>query len=841
MKTKIFRFYDCCWNKVALLLLVFAFCFISYSSQGQANLKDITVREYATFSIIEMRLSSLEGVSYDYETTPNNILNLTLNNVSLGNFNPTSNITTNLIKSVQVKTSSQNSLIMEVLLAKSNLSTSTQTDDAGQTIYLTISEKEIVKPDNKSQSEEEANKVEEETESINLPKKFTDAELNSVSLDIPIDKNIIEKIPFLKEILKADGRKDYEKAYDVLSIYIKNYNDAETLKYCLYLLADTHYKMQTSTEIKETEQDLQQTINLFRVAIEGAKDEIFSPWALMRIIKCYRELKLDSDAIRTCEELITDYPDSQYVPMTMLIKAEMLAKKKDLQSALGICNEVKDKYQRTIWEIEAGYYTGDLYYWNDEWVNAYNQYDKLLTINKQLAKNNPGRYYRIADTFFINENWDRAREVFISLYKTHTGFKKNDLVLAHIGDTYNEQGDKLRSLRYYQKVVVEYPETEGAYSSMIRLADAGFKDLIEGTVDKKLYYDAYQNPIESYKTVVVNKVSAELSQVALFKLGEAYSKMGDYLGSIAALDALIKKYPKTPLADNARQIIVSIMKEAVDTAYEKENYFLITEYFGTYGEKRYEELKDPTFLKKVADAFYYMEFYPEALRLYNDLFALTEDKAETTTYKWIECSYCCGDVDEALTEAEKFKIYNNQSKNIFDIYHILGDVYRSKGCFFRSNKYYELCLDQSEPFEKSLATRINIARNYMDLKQPEKAIEAYNEALLIFEKCREDYSKCRDVAEILFNLGENLFELEEYQKSIRAYDEFLTIFPEDKRKFMANYKIGKAYLNLDQYSDAKKHFSALYDQYEDDFWRKIAYNALDELKLKEQYSYIYNQ
>jgi len=834
----------CLSFRFLIILSFITSIFSVYSASTPSIIKDVSVKEYTTSSMIEITLSSLKDISYTHEFAPNNTLILKLSNVSLDNFSLPPNVSTKLIKSIWINKGSHNNLNMEILLTASNVEPSIETDNDKNKIYITIGESTNDKPteDDKSKESEplqETNITTEQTklESTVSSQEFSEEELQKVSEKIKIDNAALDKILFLKEVLKASNLKDYEKAYDILSTYIKNYNDKETLKYCLYLLADTHYKIQSFND----EKDLNKTINLYRTAVESYPDSTLSPWALVRIIQCYKELKQDSDAIKNSEELITNYPDSHYVPLAMLIKAEIIAKENKLPDAFGICNTVKEKYKGTIWEIEAGYYIGDFYYFQSEWLNAYNQYKKMLDINKQLARKDADRFYRIGDTFFINENWEKAREILIFQYKEYPNYKKSDMVLTHIGDTYREEGDKLRSLRYYQKVVIECPDTEGALASMVRLADAGFQDSMDGTIDDKLYYDAYKNPIETYKKIAVNKKSPEISQVALFKLGEAYSKSGDYLGSIAALDALIKKFSDTPLADNARQIIISIMKEAVNKAYEKENYFLITEYFSSYATIRYEKLKDPDFIEKVANAYYQMKFYPEALKLYSDLFELSPDKTDTLYYKWIKCLFESGDVDKALEEAEKFKIYNSQYENITAIYHLLGDIYRTKSNLFRSIKYYEMCFDETEPFEAALETRINIARNYMDMNQSDKAIEAYNEALLLFEKQKLEYSKSRYVAEILFNLGESLFELKDYQKALRAYKEFLTIFPDDNRKFMTNYKIGKIYLQLNNYTEAKIYFALLYDQNEDDFWKRVGYNALDELKLQEKYSYVYDR
>ncbi len=140
--------------------------------------------------------------------------------------------------------------------------------------------------------------------------------------------------------------------------------------------------------------------------------------------------------------------------------------------------------------------------------------------------------------------------------------------------------------------------------------------------------------------------------------------------------------------------------------------------------------------------------------------------------------------------------------------HGLANNYRNMGDYKRALKLYKECLEYKEDLEIKYGSYINIGIIYSHLKDYDSSNKYYQKALKLI---KENYYA---IAVIKINLARNYQEQNDINKAISLYNEGIQLSEEKGYKQLAieaGIHIGSIYLKLKRYNDAELAYSSSLD------------------------------
>ena len=123
-----------------------------------------------------------------------------------------------------------------------------------------------------------------------------------------------EDVRFLRQTgTAAYLLKQYALASESLQRYVDETGDPDSLAHCLFMLGDSLYRQE---KFQEATQALRNCL-----ATEGPPEE--HAHALYLIAMCSKRTKSYEDAVQTLDRLMTNYPNSAFIPEASVEKARL--------------------------------------------------------------------------------------------------------------------------------------------------------------------------------------------------------------------------------------------------------------------------------------------------------------------------------------------------------------------------------------------------------------------------------------------------------------------------------------------------------------------------------------
>jgi len=146
-------------------------------------------------------------------------------------------------------------------------------------------------------------------------------------------------------------------------------------------------------------------------------------------------------------------------------------KKKEALYISGVLEDTVSRFPDIPVKTEAKILIAKIFY-------ETNKFQKSINILSELQRANPWHLHQyptislyLGYNYFQLEDYKRSRENLLRFYNSHPDQKMTHLILAQIGDAYQNEGLVEEAEKFYQLVLKRYPGTEGAVISKIRLAE----------------------------------------------------------------------------------------------------------------------------------------------------------------------------------------------------------------------------------------------------------------------------------------------------------------------------------------------------------------------------------
>lgn len=475
--------------------------------------------------------------------------------------------------------------------------------------------------------------------------------------------------------------------------------------------------------------------------------------------------------------------------------------------ASGAIEALEEAY-KNVPETEKGdvaYMLGHLYYANGQNAKAFEYFDLIKNDEKFSALVQP--YY--VQLYYNEKKYDEAIREGNALLDSHTHSEYTNEVHKIIGESYFMKQD-------YNSA---YPHLKIYLNSQVQPSESDLYEI--GFVASKL--GKYEEAV-SYYNQLLNSESP-LAQNAYYQLGNAYLQTGKKQEALSAFRSAYQMNYDKKVQQLAHEQYAKL-------SYELGNPFeapakVIQAYISKYpNSSKTKELRD-----LLVKSYLYSGNYKETLaaidRLPDSTPELDKVDQEVSFLLGTE-EFNKGDYDQA----EKYLLRSlelNQNKEITPrAVYWLAQTYYQKGNYPSSIVRYEKLLNQNFPEKQQLPYDLGYAyfksnkfekaeqyfKDYLKNPKPEYKADAelrladtyyagnnLNEALAIYDKTEnaDDYT--------MFQKGMALGFKGDTEAKISALKAMLNKYPNSEYTDDAQYEIGTAYANQDDFNNANEYFS----------------------------------
>ena len=189
------------------------------------------------------------------------------------------------------------------------------------------------------------------------------------------------------------------------------------------------------------------------------------------------------------------------------------------------------------------------------------------------VKDSPREQLEYAQGVFDKGDYHRARIEFQKLLKHYKESPEAADAQYFIGRCHEAKADYYEAFLAYRKTIQVYPSTsrfEEILERMYQLGNyflSGKKRRILGTV---AILPARDKAVEMFQAVTEDGPFSEYGELAQYKLGVAHLALGEYEEAVKAFEQLLERYPKSPLADDAKfQIAQASLKGTFRAGYDQ--------------------------------------------------------------------------------------------------------------------------------------------------------------------------------------------------------------------------------------------------------------------------------
>jgi len=354
---------------------------------------------------------------------------------------------------------------------------------------------------------------------------------------------------------------------------------ADVREDALYDLADVVYQLYRGT-ITEHFPEVSKAFN------EAMNSNLKSPRVPAALLNLgLLNLKVDNipEATAYFKLLKDKYPDDQNVPYIGYYWGEHYFNKGDYANAARQLQTLIQEHPDIPLIKQASYLLADslhLLGYNEQAFQITDYMDKRWPL---LYMENPQFLKLSADVENTLGKLKEAKDHYWTYYNLNPQAPSGDIVLARVADIYLKNGQKKAAREIYDKVIRDFPDSEGSLVSKMRLAEEGIYDDPTEPVMSTVFDRPYNVlPRDTYIEIATKHPNSPLAPLALLKLAMWHAWNKQYGDALAAVQDLLNRYPKSDLAQRARELGDKTFTLAVPQLIADQNFGRVTQWWEKY-------------------------------------------------------------------------------------------------------------------------------------------------------------------------------------------------------------------------------------------------------------------
>lgn len=516
------------------------------------------------------------------------------------------------------------------------------------------------------------------------------------------------------------------------------------------------------------------------------------------------------------------------------------------------------------YEIAAGLYNDGLY------SLATNELQKYLDDFPQ-AKNDDSVYFMLGSSFYNINKITKARSVFTSLIKNYPTSKWLAASYKFIANSFYKEKKYDLAAQNYLIIMQKFPASSVIYSAYFWYASSLIRQ------------NLLEQAIKTLKQIVIQFPDGGQNDYVYYTLAGVYYKKGDYYNAALYYETTYKKYPNSPIADNAifwcgeSLFWVKNYKGAIEkyqkvlsistavSLYPSAQYRMAYAFYlmGAYNRAQHalavfiKTYKNSKFydqavllmadvslrLKNDRDALAYLLLIPETSSKYGIAFLKRiQILTETTKYdKIIELSRIFSQIHQKSDVFDKVLYYYADANyyikrypaalKLYERYITSGDTEFKAEVFYKTGMIFTLRNENDSAirnFQLSYAQNDTLTKRFALYKIGSIFLndKDFGSAIDVFKKYIANYSKDTVYYNSLYKAGLAFYDTNKFQKAIRYFQELYISNKDYPEIAEVLVKLGDAYYRIGKYQKAVHFYSIIKHQYKDSRWYEMAIYGL---------------
>lgn len=312
-------------------------------------------------------------------------------------------------------------------------------------------------------------------------------------------------------------------------------------------------------ESRPREERFDQGLALWRETLDKFPESDLAPSSAFSLALAYLELDYLPEAEEQFKRISLLYPDSPYAQLGLVYAADVSLRRNRPAAVREILKSFLDRPLKTDLDLEAYARIGLSYYYEGLYSQANEIFKKLLELEMESYQGSPELIYALGDGYFYLGRPDLSRLFLLHAVNLLPRHPQTGVMMAKIGDTFRLEGRHSEAIAVYTLTAMQFAREPGGLVSQMRLAEMG---VLSGFFPVSTIFDALRNGSHRaagamYEQIANNAqgVSDTIRQLALLRGGLALEADRDFRGAIQKLGELAADYPKSLLAEEARQAL----------------------------------------------------------------------------------------------------------------------------------------------------------------------------------------------------------------------------------------------------------------------------------------------
>ncbi len=620
----------------------------------------------------------------------------------------------------------------------------------------------------------------------------------------------------------------WEDAIRIFTEIIKAYPKSPYLERAYFLLAKSYdhmFKNNISEHFVEVNRYYQDAISKF-------PNSVFVPDAMVSIGNCYFKIKNYYEALAYYSLVCENFKAYAAAPEAMFKRGKILVITKKPQEAIKSFQEVERLYPEAPFAGRAKIQRAKALFEMNNFKRSLRVLDEIITAEPNKVYENPDVLLYSGYDYYELGRLEEARDALCKVLNCYPDIESNHLILTRIADTYREQGTETKASKLYNMVLRRYPDGEGSLISMLRLSTD-----IQKVESKKLLFimpieeiAPYTRPAqETYKEIMKVHGDNPLSHLAGLRLAHQQQKDKDYEGSVNILRDILTRCPDTPLKEQ----IKSSLRAPVEAIFEREQQA------GNYGKivGYYEEMKAdlgtedmPNLLLILGDAYRRLHLYNVAIPAFEKAKKSYTDQGQPATllFGLGESFYKVQRLEEAQRALEAFIERYPEDKRAYQAYFLIGNIMLRQKKYEKAIAAFNLAMqkDPDELYKIDILLAMGEASNCR--RDYNKASRLLNRAIALMNQNKTDpaagtYEAYQDLGETYLKLGDN-------EQAVSAFENALKVSPKSRDDYRLQFRLAECYQRLRERDKTEGILNQIIAS-GDPFWTRMAEAKINEIEI----------
>jgi len=462
--------------------------------------------------------------------------------------------------------------------------------------------------------------------------------------------------------------------------------------------------------------------------------------------------------------------------------------------------------------LEAQYFVGAGLTMAGDHQQAIAALEQCLAEDPKYYLKQPEILLNLGESYFAGKDYANSIKVLFRYLNLGVPEPKNqNLVLARLAESLQQQGESRLSGRLYGYVQSYLPNSDGDIISRIREAER-----LEQKGGMGL-----QSALAVYEELARRNLPENLMRLIKFRLASNYGRLGETEKGLHIVQEVMDANPGSTTLDEFYPLQRDLLKDLINKAFIAGNYLEVATLDQNHHDLLHMET-DPQLDPIIARGYEQLKLYPNAVSLYQSLIRDDPRHRDTWNLKAAGCSLEMRDLSSALGYCDAVRDTSLDREKTG----ILARVH------FARRQYAEA----STQFAKFFKGQKDLAKldwqMLIDYVSCLMALGRHQEALVYLQKASEHPAagEGRHHLDLCLLLGQ-CYEARNLPKEALPFlEEALQLIPEKDAKDYVIYKIARLHKSIGQIDQAKDMFTQLLGSGQS-LWQAVAREELNDITI----------